>query len=78
MELQQSISKEINSTFVGKTIPCLIESITSEGLVVARSQRDAADIDGLVYISTDKEVVPGDIEYVQIKSFDEYDLYGTI
>lgn len=78
MQLQQKISKEINSTFVGKTIPCIIENINSEGKVVARSQRDAAEIDGLIYVETEKPVVPGDIENVLIKSYDEYDLYGVI
>jgi ribosomal protein S12 methylthiotransferase len=78
MELQQKISKEINATFVGKTLPCIIESINSEGLVIARSQRDAAEIDGLVYIDTKKPVIPGDIENVIIKSSDEYDLYGSL
>lgn len=78
MELQQKISKEINSTLVGKTLPCMIENINSDGLVIARSQRDAAEIDGLVYIDTQKPVIPGDIENVLIKSFDEYDLYGTL
>lgn len=78
MELQQRISKEINASFVGKTLPCLIENFNSEGLVVARSARDAAEIDGQVYIETDKPVVPGDVEDVLIKSSDEYDLYGVI
>lgn len=78
MELQQEISKGINESFIGKTLPCMIESFNSEGLVVARSQRDAAEIDGLVYIDTEKPVVPGDIENVLIKSADEYDLYGII
>lgn len=78
MELQQQISLDINKTFIGKTIPCMIESIDSEGLVVARSQRDAVEIDGQVYIDTDKNLVPGDIENVLIKSADEYDLYGVI
>lgn len=78
MKLQQRISKEINESFVGKTIPCIVESINNEGQVVARSQRDAAEIDGLVYIETEKSVIPGDIENVLIKSADEYDLYGII
>lgn len=78
MKLQQKISKEINEAFIGKTLPCMIESINSEGLVVARSQRDAVEIDGLVYIDTKKPVVPGDIENVLIKSADEYDLYGIL
>lgn len=78
MKLQQKISKEINESFIGKTIPCIIEHFNEEGLVVARSERDAAEIDGLVYIETEKPVVPGDIENVLITSSDEYDLYGTI
>lgn len=78
MELQQNISREINSKLVGKTLPCIIENINSDGLIVARSQRDAAEIDGLVYIDTKKPVIPGDIENVLIKSADEYDLYGVL
>lgn len=78
MELQQRISKEINSIFVGKTLQCMIENINSDELVIARSQRDAAEIDGLVYIDTKKPVIPGDIENILIKSYDEYDLYGVL
>lgn len=78
MQLQQKISKEINETFIGKTIPCIIENCDSEGLIVARSERDAAEIDGLVYIETTKPLIPGDIENVLIKSSDEYDLYGVV
>ncbi|MDD3436763.1 MAG: 30S ribosomal protein S12 methylthiotransferase RimO [Candidatus Gastranaerophilales bacterium] len=76
MELQQKISKEINTGLIGKTLPCIIESTNPEGLVVARSTRDAAEIDGLVYIDTKKPIIPGEIENVLIKSADEYDLYG--
>lgn len=78
MKLQQNISREINSTLVGKTLPCIIENINNDGLVIARSQRDAVDIDGLVYVETKKPVIPGDIENVLIKSYDEYDLYGVL
>lgn len=78
MTLQQKISKEINSTFIGKTVPCIIENFNSEGQTVARSQRDAIEIDGLVYIDTKKALIPGDIENVLITSADEYDLYGVV
>lgn len=78
MKLQQKISKEINEGLIGQTLPCIVENINSDGLVIARSQRDAVEIDGLVYIDTEKPVVPGDIENVLIKSSDEYDLYGVI
>lgn len=78
MKLQQKISKEINESLIGKTLPCIIESVGSDGYVIARSPRDAVEIDGLVYIDTKKQVVPGDIENVIIKSADEYDLYGIL
>lgn len=76
MSLQQEISYEINQSYIGKTIPCIVESFTDDGLVVLRSQHDAPEIDGLVYLKSDKTHVPGDIEEVTITSADEYDLYG--
>lgn len=78
MELQQKISTELNKKYVGKTIPCIIEGYTDDGFVMARSEHDAPEIDGMVYIKTDKQVVPGDIENVKITSSTEYDLYGEI
>ncbi|MBR1942196.1 30S ribosomal protein S12 methylthiotransferase RimO [bacterium] len=78
MELQQQISAENNKKYIGKTLPCIIEGFTDEGLVMARSEYDAPEIDGMVYITTDKQVVPGDIENVKIKSSSEYDLYGEL
>ena len=78
MKLQQKISKEINESFVGKEIPCIIEAVAEDGAVIARSYRDAPEVDGLVYIDTEQFPVPGDIETVKISACDEYDLYGTI
>lgn len=78
MELQQQISYEINQTYIGKTIPCMVESITDDGVIVMRSEHDAPEIDGLVYAKSENPVVPGDIENVLIDKADEYDLFGTI
>jgi ribosomal protein S12 methylthiotransferase len=78
MELQQTISREVNETFIGKTIPCIIENFTDDGYVVARSQNDAPEVDGVVYIKTDKPLVPADIENVKIIGCDEYDLIGEV
>lgn len=78
MLLQQTISKEINKSFIGKTLDCIIESYTDDGMVIARSQYDAPEVDGVVYIKTDKVVVPGDIEQVKITDCYEYDLIGEI
>ena len=78
MEIQQQISIKRNKSFIGKRIPCIIECYSDEGEVIARTQYDAPEIDGVVNIKTDKHVVPGDIELVKIVDATEYDLIGEI
>ena len=78
MMLQQEISLERNKSFIGKTIPCIIEGFSDNGEVVARTQYDAPEIDGVVNIKTGKHLVPGDIEFVRITGATEYDLIGEI
>ncbi len=78
MELQQGISKKVNESFIGKTLPCIIENFTDDGYVVARTQNDAPEVDGVVYIKTNEPLVPGDIENIKIVGCDEYDLIGEI
>lgn len=78
MEIQQEISAERNKKFIGKTIPCIIECCADDGEIIARTQYDAPEIDGVVNIQTDKMVVPGDIEMVKITGASEYDLIGEI
>lgn len=78
MALQQKISYEINQEYIGKTIPCIVEGYTDDGVIIMRSQHDAPEIDGVVYAKSEKPVVPGDIENVTIDRADEYDLFGTI
>ena len=78
MSLQQKISYEINQSKIGKTIPCIVEGFTDDGVIIMRSYADAPEIDGLVYAKSDTPVVPGDIEQVLIERADEYDLFGKI
>ena len=78
MTLQQKISREVNESFVEKTLPCIVEGYTDDGIVLLRSQHDAPEIDGMVYATSNAPVVPGDIENVLIERSDEYDLFGTI
>ena len=78
MEIQQEISRERNQKFVGKLVPCIIECYSDEGEVIARTQFDAPEIDGVVNIKTDIHVVPGDIELVRIIGATEYDLIGEM
>ena len=78
MEIQQGISLARNKSFIGKTVPCIIECISDSGEAVGRTQYDAPEIDGVVNIKTDKFLVPGDIEQVRITGASEYDLEGEI
>ena len=78
MQTQANISKEINKRFIGKEIPVLIEGIFSNGQIIARSYRDAPDIDGLVYIKTEKNIIPGEIEQAKVYEVNEYDLFAEI
>ena len=78
MSIQQGISLERNKSFIGKNVPCIIEAFSDNGEVVARTQYDAPEIDGIVNIKTNKPVVPGDIEMVKIIDATEYDLIGKI
>ena len=78
MEIQQGISLKRNKRFIGKTLPCIIEAFSDNGEIVARSEFDAPEVDGIVSIKTDKYVVPGDIEQVKIIGASEYDLAGEI
>lgn len=78
MELQQKISLENNQKYIGSTLKCIVEGYTDEGVIILRSEHDAPEIDGVVYATSDSEVIPGDIEEVRINKVDEYDLFGEI
>ncbi len=74
MKLQQEVSKKLNQKLIGKRIDCIVETINQDGTVVARSYKDAPEVDGLVYIETKTPVIPGDIITVKITGAIEYDL----
>lgn len=78
MELQQSVSKEINNKLIGKKIDCIIEAINSNGDIVGRTYKDAPEVDGLVFIQTETPVNPGDIVTAKITGAVEYDLIATL
>lgn len=78
MELQQKISLENNEKYIGSNLKCIVEGYTDDGVIILRSEYDAPEIDGVVYASSQSDVIPGDIETVKITRADEYDLFGEI
>jgi len=75
MELQQGISLRKNQTFVGKTLPMLVEGY-GDGVSIGRSYRDAPEIDGLIIVPG--ELPLGEIVPVRIDGAMAYDLTGTV
>ena len=79
MELSAEISEDINSGFIGKEMDVIIEGyIPDDDVYVARSYRDAPDVDGLVYLKSDHEIMSGTIRTITVKSSDTYDLYAEV
>lgn len=78
MEIQKEISLNVNKCYIGKKIPCIIEQIYPNGKILARSYKDAPEIDGVVYINSKDYFSPGEIVQVKIKDVTNYDMYGII
>lgn len=70
MELQNSIAREVNSSFLGKTMEVLIEELSH-----GRTYADAPDVDGVVYINGNG-FKQGDMIMVRITDTLDYDLVG--
>jgi ribosomal protein S12 methylthiotransferase len=78
MRLSARISADKLSKKVGETLTVLVDGIDEEtGKVMARSYADAPEIDGLVFIDTERDLQPGEFVDVKILDSDEYDLYAN-
>jgi len=76
MEIQQGISYENNLLKIGMTYDVLIEEKDVENIYVGRTYMDSVEIDGCVYVTSDKELSLGDFYRVKISDVLEYDLMG--
>lgn len=78
MELQQEIAREVNKKFIGQTLAVLVEGRQEEkpSVYLGRSYADAPEVDGLVYINSQRPLQPGEIVPVKITDTLEYDLVG--
>ena len=77
MEVQARISAQRLQAKVGTIQKVLVDEVTPEG-AVARSQADAPEIDGSVFIDGATHLKPGDFVTVQIEEADDYDMWGHI
>jgi ribosomal protein S12 methylthiotransferase len=77
MEIQREISQEINSSLVGKSLNVIIDSLDGD-YFIARSERDAPEVDGEVLIDKDENLKIGNIYKVEIIDYNEYDLFAKL
>ena len=79
MELQQEIAFEKAEDMIGRTVLAMIEGkVPDEHAYVARTYKDAPNVDGFVFIQTSEELMTGDFVRVKITGSFEYDLIGEI
>jgi len=75
MAVQQEISAARLQAKIGSEIEVLVDEI-HEDHAVGRSQADAPDIDGVVWLAHPEDLEVGDIVTVTVRDADEYDLYA--
>ena len=77
MEKTAAISAAKLEAKIGRTLMCIVDEVDEEGGANARSQADAPEIDGTVFLRDAGTLNPGDIVPVHIEDADEHDLYGV-
>ncbi|MBR3103930.1 MAG: 30S ribosomal protein S12 methylthiotransferase RimO [Lachnospiraceae bacterium] len=77
MALQQEIAFEQAQAMEGRVLECIVEGrIPEENVLVCRSYMDAPDVDGYVFVDTEKEYMSGTIVRIKVTGSEEYDLIG--
>ena len=77
MRHQEDISTQRLEARIGRTMTVLVDDIDEDG-AIARTEGDAPDIDGLVYISDGHDLEIGEFAAVTINDCDVHDLYATL
>lgn len=79
MELQQEIVFARAEEMAGKELLVMIEGkVADEDAYVGRTYMDAPNVDGLIFVNTDRELVSGDFAKVTVTGAVEYDLIGEL
>ena len=79
MEAQQMISEACGQNRIGRVMETMIEGfLPEEGVYIGRTYGDTPDVDGYVFIESDRDLMSGDFVNVRITGASEYDLQGKI
>jgi ribosomal protein S12 methylthiotransferase len=77
MAVQQKISAAKLQQKIGKDIMVIIDDVGEDGGADARSEGDAPEIDGKVFLRDAGHLKQGDIVKVTVEDADDYDLYAV-
>ena len=77
MEITARISAEKLAAKVGRTLDVIIDEVDAEGGATGRSQADAPEIDGNVFLRDAGGLAQGEIVPVLIEDADDHDLFGV-
>ncbi len=77
MRHQEDISTQRLEAKIGRILTVLVDDIDEEG-AIARSEGDAPDIDGLVYITDGHDLEIGEFVEVTVTDCDVHDLYAEL
>ncbi|HXF53740.1 MAG TPA: 30S ribosomal protein S12 methylthiotransferase RimO [Hyphomicrobiaceae bacterium] len=75
MEVQQAVSESVLAERIGREIGVLIDEVDQAG-AVGRSEWDAPEIDGCVFLNGATNVAAGDLVRVRVLEADHYDLWA--
>ncbi|NLL01251.1 MAG: 30S ribosomal protein S12 methylthiotransferase RimO [Clostridiales bacterium] len=80
MELQQEIVFEHSSSHIGRTFDVIIEGriADKDQVYVGRTYMDGPQVDGYIFISSEEELMSGDIIEAKVTGANNYDLIGEI
>ncbi len=78
MKLQQKIVFETNEAMTGRELYVTVQGyIPKDGVYMARSYMDAPDVDGMVFIESDREYMSGEDIRVRVTGAAGYDLMAV-
>ncbi len=79
LELQNSISKEINAKRIGKVYKAIVDGIADDGIFYyGRTYAEAPEIDGTVYFTSPEPLETGCFVETRILNSEDYDLIGEV
>lgn len=79
MGLQQEIAFDKAAQMKGRVVLAMIEGkVADENCYIARTYKDAPNVDGYLFINTSRELMTGDFAKVVITGSYEYDLIGEL